>query len=236
MQRHRLLNLRLNGETLNTQALRRSFLGTTGLGMAALLAGGAAPGAPATSQPVAPGGARAGTPAAGERPMKVLSLADVETQAHARMSEAAWAFMAEGSGEQWTLAENRRAFNDFPIVPRRLRGVDGSTVAMGVQLLGHDLPYPIMVAPSGVHPRLLEQYEYRAGVMERVRAAGGMSGERAEHFDVVAAAVSAGRRELLRLHRGGSIHDTMLRVLEAELDLEELTALRRRGDGPSSAA
>lgn len=133
------------------QASRRSLIGAASLGTAAILTGGAAPGAPDTSQPVAPGGAQAGTPAAGARPMRVVSLADVEAEAHARMSEAAWAFVAEGSGDQWTLAENRRAFDDFPLVPRRLRGVDGSAVTMGVQLLGHDLPYPIMVAPSGVH-------------------------------------------------------------------------------------
>lgn len=133
------------------QASRRGFLGTAGLGTAAVLTGGAAPSAPATSQPVAPGGAQAGTPAAGPRPMRVISLADVEAQAHARMSEAAWAFVAEGSGDQWTLTENRRAFNDFPIVPQRLRGVDGRSTATGVRLLGHDLPYPITVAPSGVH-------------------------------------------------------------------------------------
>ena len=132
-------------------ASRRSFFEAASLGGAAILAGGAAPSAPATSQPVAPGAAQPGTPAAGERPMRVVSMADVEAQAHARMSEAAWAFIAEGSGDQWTLAENRRAFNDFPIVPRRLRGVDGTTLAMGIQLLGHDLPYPVLVAPSGAH-------------------------------------------------------------------------------------
>ncbi len=83
--------------------------------------------------------------------MSVVSLADVEAQARGIMSEAAWAFVAEGSGDGWTLGENRRAFNDFPIVPRRLRGVDGASVSLGVRLLGHDLPYPILVAPSGVH-------------------------------------------------------------------------------------
>lgn len=133
------------------RASRRSFFEVAGVGMAAVLAGAAAPGAPTTSQPVAPGAAQAGTQAAGERPMKVVSLADIEAQAHALMSEAAWAFVAEGSGDQWTLGENRRAFNDYPIMPHRLRGVDGTKVAMGVQLLGHDLPYPILVAPSGVH-------------------------------------------------------------------------------------
>ncbi len=82
------------------------------------------------------------------------------------------------------------------------------------------------------HPRLLEQYEYRARVMERVREArGALTGERTAHFDLVVAAVAAGRTEVLRLHRAGRIHDAVLRTLEAELDLEELGAMGRRGPG-----
>ena len=84
-----------------------------------------------------------------------------------------------------------------------------------------------------LHPRLLEQYEYRRGVMQRVKETeGGMPEARAQHFTLVVAAVAAGRAELLRLHRAGAIHDSVLRVLETELDLEELVALRRRGDAP----
>lgn len=80
------------------------------------------------------------------------------------------------------------------------------------------------------HPRLLEQYEYRQSIMRRVQASTeGMPGARAAHFDVIVAAVAAGRVELLRLHRTGAIHDTVLRSLESELDLEELGARRRRG-------
>jgi len=80
------------------------------------------------------------------------------------------------------------------------------------------------------HPRLLEQYQYRASVMQRVRETeGGLPAERAAHFDLIVAAIAAGRAELLRLHRSGEIHDTVLRSLEGELDVEELAALRRRG-------
>ena len=80
------------------------------------------------------------------------------------------------------------------------------------------------------HPRLLEQYEYRQAVLRRVQASTeGMPGARAAHFDLIVAAVAAGRAELLRLHRSGEIHDSVLRSLESELDLEELGARRRRG-------
>lgn len=82
------------------------------------------------------------------------------------------------------------------------------------------------------HPRLVEQYRYRAGAAARFsEAAGGLAGQRREHFTVVLAAVAAGRVEILRLHRTGSIHDTVLHTLEHELDLEEISA-RRHLDEP----
>jgi len=81
------------------------------------------------------------------------------------------------------------------------------------------------------HPRLVEQYGYRARAAARFsEAAGGLIGDRQEHFTVVLAAVAAGRAEILRLHRDGSIHDTVLQVLEQELDLEEMSARRHLGE------
>lgn len=77
------------------------------------------------------------------------------------------------------------------------------------------------------HPRLLEQYTYRARAAARFsEASGALDGDRTEHFSVVLAAVAAGRAELLRLHRAGKIHDAVLHALEQELDLEELNARR----------
>jgi CPA1 family monovalent cation:H+ antiporter len=81
------------------------------------------------------------------------------------------------------------------------------------------------------HPRLMEQYAYRARASARFdAAAGGLRSARAEHFTVILAAIAAGRAELLRMHRAGEIHDRVLRALEEELDLEELTARRRIAD------
>jgi hypothetical protein len=54
------------------------------------------------------------------------------------------------------------------------------------------------------HPRLLEQYSYRARAAARFSdAAGGLNDKRRDHFTVVLAAVTAGPTELLRLHRTG---------------------------------
>ncbi|MCK8783193.1 Na+/H+ antiporter [Roseomonas sp. NAR14] len=72
------------------------------------------------------------------------------------------------------------------------------------------------------HPRLLEQYGYRARAADRYSRESELLGQhRDEHFAVVLAAIAAGRAEVLRLHRGGRIHDEVLHVLERELDLQE---------------
>ena len=80
------------------------------------------------------------------------------------------------------------------------------------------------------HPRLVEQYSYRARAAARFNeAAGGLIEQKNAHFTVVLAAVTAGRAEILRLHRAGSIHDNVLHALEQELDLEEMSARRHLG-------
>ncbi len=77
------------------------------------------------------------------------------------------------------------------------------------------------------HPRLFEQYSYRAAASARFsQAEVELAPRRHEHFTVMLAAVTAGRDEVLRLHDARQIHDDVLRALEQELDLEELTARR----------
>jgi Na+/H+ antiporter len=81
------------------------------------------------------------------------------------------------------------------------------------------------------HPRLVEQYSYRARAATRFsEAAESLAEDRREHFTVVLAAVAAGRSEILQLHTAGSIHDKVLEVLEHDLDLEEMSARRHLGE------
>ncbi|RQS69487.1 Na+/H+ antiporter [Burkholderia sp. Bp8963] len=91
---------------------------------------------------------------------------------------------------------------------------------------------PLVRDASGVviHPRLLEQYTYRAELTQRIqREPVYPQSGRAAHYDVVLAAIAAGRVELLRLHRSGQIHDEMLHALERDLDLQEVSAQHARG-------
>lgn len=76
-----------------------------------------------------------------------------------------------------------------------------------------------------IHPRLLEQYAYRVSMAERFEHEPAFPVQDIHaHYDVVLAAVSAGRAEMLRLHRAGEIHDELLHVLERELDQQEVAA------------
>ncbi|MET0374309.1 MAG: Na+/H+ antiporter [Rhizorhabdus sp.] len=77
-----------------------------------------------------------------------------------------------------------------------------------------------------IHPQLLDRYRRRAEVTANYAGREEhLSAGLHAHFDIVLAAVAAGRAELLRLHRVGDIDEHTLHELERDLDLEELSAL-----------
>ncbi|MFT8776853.1 MAG: cation:proton antiporter, partial [Gluconacetobacter liquefaciens] len=81
--------------------------------------------------------------------------------------------------------------------------------------------------PDGTerHPRLLEQYRYRLRVTRDY--AHDMSAHRPEeiaHYEAVLAAIRAARTEILALYRQGQLHDHVLREMEQDLDMQEITA------------
>jgi CPA1 family monovalent cation:H+ antiporter len=79
------------------------------------------------------------------------------------------------------------------------------------------------------HPRLLEQYDHRAKVAALYEENPTKHDDiKSQHFGAVLAANKAGRAEILRMHRAGEIHETVMRQLEHELDLQEMAAQNRR--------
>lgn len=82
-----------------------------------------------------------------------------------------------------------------------------------------------------IHPQLLAQYRKRLEITQRYArdADSFMEGLRS-HFDVVLAAIAAGRAELIRIHRAGLIEDEVLHDLEHDLDVEELGIILQRGE------
>jgi CPA1 family monovalent cation:H+ antiporter len=77
------------------------------------------------------------------------------------------------------------------------------------------------------HPRLVEQYTYRRNAATRFsEETETLMPHRVDHYTTVLAAIHAGREELLRMHRAGEIHDSVLHTIEEGLDLEEVNARR----------
>ena len=60
-------------------------------------------------------------------------------------------FVANGSGRQWTLRENQRAWDDYVFTPNRMQGIVRDRIDLSVMLLGERLPHPFIVTPFGSH-------------------------------------------------------------------------------------
>ena len=76
---------------------------------------------------------------------RFLTVDDFEPVAREVLAPDVYDFYAGGAGDEWTLAENRRAFDDWVIRPRVLTGAyppDPST-----ELLGTRIDFPVLVAP-----------------------------------------------------------------------------------------
>jgi 4-hydroxymandelate oxidase len=74
-----------------------------------------------------------------------LSVADYERLAEERLGPGPWAYLAGGSGDEWTLRENREAFARWTFRPRVLRDV--SEISTATTVLGTTIALPVVVAP-----------------------------------------------------------------------------------------
>jgi L-lactate oxidase len=75
-----------------------------------------------------------------EHELEIVNIELLEDEARKLLAPGRFAFMGP-AGDGWTYRENRRAFNDFPIMPRRLQGVgQGPTGAQGVIHVNAELP------------------------------------------------------------------------------------------------
>jgi 4-hydroxymandelate oxidase len=76
---------------------------------------------------------------------RFVTVDDYEPAARERLPTDVYDFYAGGAGDEWTLAENRRAFDRWSLRPRILRGAgdpDPST-----SILGTPVSFPVLVAP-----------------------------------------------------------------------------------------
>ena len=126
---------------------RRNLIQALAAGGAAFAAGQGATAALAQASPPAPP-PEFGAPSAQERELKIVSVERLEDDARKIVSPGRFAIMGP-CGDGWTYRENRRAFSDFPIMPRRLQNVDDKDIDLSTTLLGHKLPLPVFTCPTG---------------------------------------------------------------------------------------
>ncbi len=85
---------------------------------------------------------------------RLLSIADFEAAAETRMPPGVWARIQGGAADETTLRWNRDAWQQMRLRPRVL--VDVSELDTRVTLFGQQMPFPILLAPTGaqglIHP------------------------------------------------------------------------------------
>jgi 4-hydroxymandelate oxidase len=79
----------------------------------------------------------------------VANLTELEALARSRMEQPAFDYYAGGAGSEWTLAQNRVAFDRWVLRPRYL--VDVSHVDLATTVLGQPMPMPVLLAPTAFH-------------------------------------------------------------------------------------
>ncbi|UXH76506.1 alpha-hydroxy-acid oxidizing protein [Roseateles amylovorans] len=86
-----------------------------------------------------------------DKALKVVNIDLLEEAACKNYSEGVQAFVRNGSGRQWTLHENQRAWGDYVFTPHRMNGIVRDKIDLSVDLLGMRLPHPFIITPFGSH-------------------------------------------------------------------------------------
>ncbi|MDO5611217.1 MAG: alpha-hydroxy-acid oxidizing protein [Pseudomonadota bacterium] len=78
---------------------------------------------------------------------ELFDLIRIEEQAKAILPQGGFGYIAGGAGDEWTMRENRSAFERRQIMPRVLTGHD--QIDMRTSILGIDLASPVIICPMG---------------------------------------------------------------------------------------
>jgi 4-hydroxymandelate oxidase len=79
----------------------------------------------------------------------IVSLNDLEPRAREKMSHLAYEYVAGGAADENTLRWNHEAYDKIRLRPRVL--VDVSRIDTRLRLVGQDLAFPILLAPTAYH-------------------------------------------------------------------------------------
>jgi isopentenyl diphosphate isomerase/L-lactate dehydrogenase-like FMN-dependent dehydrogenase len=97
---------------------------------------------------------------------EMFSAFDFEPVMFANVTQSVYDYTAHGDGSEWNLRRNRQAFDWVDLIPGQ--AVDPSAVDLSQRLLGLDLKYPIMIAPTATQVALHPDGEagmYRAAAL-----------------------------------------------------------------------
>ena len=100
-----------------------------------------------TPAPEAPPSAAAGELPNYQRNIRIVTLRDLEAEAQKVMIPFGFAYVSGGAGDEWTMRENRAAFDRWVILPDYLAGHPNADTT--TTLLGTRLSYPVITAPMG---------------------------------------------------------------------------------------
>jgi len=80
--------------------------------------------------------------------MEIVNVFEYEALAKEKLPKMVFDYYASGAEDQWTLQENRRAFERIRFRPRVL--VDVSEIDLSTTVLGFKIAMPIMIAPAAM--------------------------------------------------------------------------------------
>ncbi len=87
---------------------------------------------------------------------RFVTVDDYEEPARALLPADVYDYIAGGAGDEWTVRENRAAFDRWVLRPRMLRGIGDDDLDLSTQVLGIPMSMPVLIAPwayqGGVHP------------------------------------------------------------------------------------
>jgi 4-hydroxymandelate oxidase len=95
-----------------------------------------------------------------------VGLDELEALARARLPRMVYDYYAGGSGDEWTMGENRRAFSRWVLRPRVL--MDVGSVDLRTTVIGQQLDAPILLAPTA-----MQRLAHPEGEVATARAAAG---------------------------------------------------------------
>jgi 4-hydroxymandelate oxidase len=122
-----------------------------------------------------------------KKPPPRVSVSDYEAAARKILPKSVLDFVAGGAADEITIRWNREAYDRITLQPRVL--TDVSTIDTRINLLGLDLPHPILLAP-GAYQKLL----HKTGEVATARGAG-----RAEAVFVVSSNATVSIEEIARV-------------------------------------